>query len=96
VLQVTSALFKLGAYEVSLGGTIGVGGAGDWRRLLTDMRHAHHAHTLAVHAHDAYGKALANVLTAVEVSMRPCANYCCLWSRTLRSEMCRTTADACR
>jgi hypothetical protein len=52
-----------------LGDTIGVGSAGSWRSLLQYLiKDAQHKpQQLAVHAHDTYGQALVNVLTALEV-----------------------------
>lgn len=62
VASVSSALLDAGCYEVSLGDTIGVGTAGHVGRLIE----AHQARglsteQLALHFHDTYGQALANV-----------------------------------
>jgi hydroxymethylglutaryl-CoA lyase len=59
VAQVSRVLLDAGCYEVSLGDTIGVGTAGHVGRLVE----AHHdrAGRLALHFHDTYGQALANV-----------------------------------
>lgn len=62
VAMVSQALVDAGSYEVSLGDTIGVGTAGHVGRLI----HAHvdrgiSVRQLALHFHDTYGQALANV-----------------------------------
>ncbi|AQA02272.1 hydroxymethylglutaryl-CoA lyase [Mycobacterium sp. MS1601] len=58
VAAVSQELFDAGCYEVSLGDTIGVGTAGHVAALV-----AAHADVsrLALHFHDTYGQALANV-----------------------------------
>ena len=67
VVQVGRRLFDLGASQLSLGDTIGVGTAGHVRRLLTAFNEAGLANdTLAVHFHDTYGQALANALAALQ------------------------------
>lgn len=62
VHDVSAALLDLGCYEVSLGDTIGVGTAGDTERLLARLVPALGADRLALHCHDSYGQALANIL----------------------------------
>ena len=62
VHDVSAALLDLGCYEVSLGDTIGVGTAGDTERLLAHLVPALGADRLALHCHDSYGQALANIL----------------------------------
>ena len=66
VADVCVALMDLGAHELSLGDTIGVGTPGHVRALLAelDLRGVARAAT-AVHFHDTYGQALANTLTAL-------------------------------
>ena len=66
VADVCVALMDLGAHELSLGDTIGVGTPGHVRALLAelDRRGVARAAT-AVHFHDTYGQALANTLTAL-------------------------------
>ena len=61
------ALLDAGCAELSLGDTTGAGTAADVRRLLDAHREAGIAlDRLAVHFHDTYGQALANVLAAIE------------------------------
>lgn len=62
VHDVSAALLDLGCYEVSLGDTIGVGTAGDTERLLARLVPALGAERIALHCHDSYGQALANIL----------------------------------
>lgn len=66
VLKVSQALLELGCYEISLGDTIGVGTIKGVETLL--RLHLDHlaASQLAVHFHDTYGQALANILIALD------------------------------
>lgn len=66
VLNVAKALLKMGCYEISLGDTIGVGTPADIERLLAVLLSQIPATKLAVHMHDTYGQALANVLVALQ------------------------------
>ncbi len=66
VLEVTRALFEMGCYEVSLGDTIGTGTAGSMATLLDTLLAHYPAEKLAVHCHDTYGQALANILVALQ------------------------------
>ena len=63
---VSRALFDMGCYEVSLGDTIGVGTAGHFKRLLDYLLLQNSADKLAVHCHDTYGQALANICASLE------------------------------
>jgi hydroxymethylglutaryl-CoA lyase len=66
VATVTSALLDMGCYEVSLGDTIGTGTAGSMARLLDVLLTRFKPEQLAVHCHDTYGQALANILVALQ------------------------------
>ncbi len=66
VRDVSEKLLDMGCYEVSLGDTIGVGTAGSISRLLDTMLAAFGADKLAMHCHDTYGQALANIYVALE------------------------------
>ncbi len=66
VSNVAKALLKMGCYEISLGDTIGVGTPADIERLLAVLLSQIPATKLAVHMHDTYGQALANVLVALQ------------------------------
>nr|WP_279243473.1 hydroxymethylglutaryl-CoA lyase [Candidatus Litorirhabdus singularis] len=69
VLQVTRALLDMGCYEVSLGDTIGTGTAGSMTTLLEVLLAELPAASLAVHCHDTYGQALANILVALQLGI---------------------------
>lgn len=57
----------MGCYEVSLGDTIGVGTPGSMKRTLESVMMEVPLSAVAVHCHDTYGQALANILTAMQV-----------------------------
>ncbi|XP_011197180.2 hydroxymethylglutaryl-CoA lyase, mitochondrial [Bactrocera dorsalis] len=66
VAKIVNALFSLGCYEISLGDTIGVGTPGSMRRMLDEVVKVVPPKKLAVHCHDTYGQALANILVSLE------------------------------
>ena len=66
VVRVARTLHDMGCYEVSLGDTIGVGTPGKARAMLRAVAAEVPASALAVHFHDTYGQALANVLACLE------------------------------
>ena len=66
VAEVADKLFSLGCYEISLGDTIGVGTPGSTAALLSTLLGRLPADKLAVHMHDTYGQALANILVALQ------------------------------
>ena len=66
VVDVGRRLFDLGASQLSLGDTIGVGTAGHVGALLRAFDEAGlAAESLAVHFHDTYGQALSNAVAAL-------------------------------
>jgi hydroxymethylglutaryl-CoA lyase len=70
VIDVARVLWDLGCYEVSLGDTIGVGTPLKARELLRAVAgHVPIAH-LAMHFHDTYGQALANLYAGMEEGAR--------------------------
>jgi hydroxymethylglutaryl-CoA lyase len=69
VADLAAALFELGCYEVSLGDTIGVGTPGKARALLQRVREAVPQQALALHFHDTYGQALANLLACLDLGI---------------------------
>ncbi|QIX25232.1 hydroxymethylglutaryl-CoA lyase [Nocardioides sp. JQ2195] len=70
VVSVGKRLFDLGASQLSLGDTIGVGTAGHVKRLLGAFGEAGlPIENLAVHFHDTYGQALANAYAALEAGV---------------------------
>jgi hydroxymethylglutaryl-CoA lyase len=66
VVRVAQRLFEMGCYEISLGDTIGVGTPGKARAMLRAVAGHIPMSALAVHFHDTYGQALANVLACLE------------------------------
>ncbi|MEM7169642.1 MAG: hydroxymethylglutaryl-CoA lyase [Pseudomonadota bacterium] len=66
VARVAERLYRLGCYEISLGDTIGVGTPGKTRALLDAVAAVLPVSALAVHFHDTYGQALANVMVGLE------------------------------
>ncbi|HRQ63637.1 MAG TPA: hydroxymethylglutaryl-CoA lyase [Xanthomonadaceae bacterium] len=70
VVRVSRRLHALGCYEISLGDTIGVGTARKAREMLHAVAAEVPLHALAVHFHDTYGQALANVFACVEAGVR--------------------------
>jgi hydroxymethylglutaryl-CoA lyase len=70
VVRVARRLYELGCYEISLGDTIGVGTPGKARDMLVAVASEVPMPALAVHFHDTYGQALANILACVEAGVR--------------------------
>ncbi|HEY0849515.1 MAG TPA: hydroxymethylglutaryl-CoA lyase [Bradyrhizobium sp.] len=70
VVDVAKTLFDLGCYEISLGDTIGVGTAVKARQLLRAVAGEVPMANLAMHFHDTYGQALANLYAGVEEGCR--------------------------
>lgn len=67
VAYVAKELAALGCYEVSLGDTIGVGTPIKAQRMLTAVAGVVPMEKLAVHFHDTYGQALANIYACLEL-----------------------------
>lgn len=70
VVRVAKRLHEIGCYEISLGDTIGVGTPGKARAMLRAVADAVPMDALAVHFHDTYGQALANILACLEEGVR--------------------------
>ncbi len=70
VVRVSEALFHMGCYEISLGDTIGVGTPHAARDMVRAVRSAVPIEQLAVHFHDTYGQALANIYACIEEGVR--------------------------
>ncbi|HRN62372.1 MAG TPA: hydroxymethylglutaryl-CoA lyase [Luteimonas sp.] len=66
VVRVSRALHAMGCYEISLGDTIGVGTPGKARAMLRAVASEVPMSALAVHFHDTWGQALANILACLE------------------------------
>jgi len=70
VVRVAQRLHALGCYEISLGDTIGVGTPVRARAMLRAVAQVVPINALAVHFHDTYGQALANILACLEEGVR--------------------------
>jgi hydroxymethylglutaryl-CoA lyase len=66
VAEVSQLLIDMGCYEISLGDTIGVGTPVKTQHMLDVVISNIPADKLAVHFHDTYGQALANILIALQ------------------------------
>ncbi|WP_338929191.1 hydroxymethylglutaryl-CoA lyase (plasmid) [Roseomonas mucosa] len=69
VARVAAALHRLGCYEISLGDTIGTGTPLAARRMLEIVAEQVPLEHLALHFHDTYGQALANILACLELGV---------------------------
>ncbi|MEC5196895.1 hydroxymethylglutaryl-CoA lyase [Xanthomonas campestris] len=70
VVNVAERLYRLGCYEISLGDTIGVGTPAKARQMLAAVAGSIPMQALAVHFHDTYGQALANIAACLEQGVR--------------------------
>ena len=70
VTDVAQALYERGAYEVSLGDTIGVGTPASVERMLDVVAKRVPVAQLAGHYHDTYGMAIANVHASWRLGVR--------------------------
>jgi hydroxymethylglutaryl-CoA lyase len=66
VADVAAKLFAMGCYEISLGDTIGTGTAARIETMIEAVVACVPIERLAVHFHDTYGQALANILVSLE------------------------------
>jgi hydroxymethylglutaryl-CoA lyase len=69
VVQIAEALHAMGCYEVSLGDTIGVGTPNATKALVEATAASLPTRAIAVHFHDTYGQALANICAALETGI---------------------------
>jgi len=70
VAEVCQTLYQMGCYEISLGDTIGVGTPGSVGQMLKEVTRLVPVDCLALHCHDTYGQALANILTGLQHGVR--------------------------
>ena len=66
VVRVAKDLHAMGCYEIALGDTIGVGTPAKARAMLQAVASELPMDSLAIHFHDTYGQALANILACLE------------------------------
>ncbi|KAM9255918.1 hydroxymethylglutaryl-CoA lyase, mitochondrial isoform 1-T1 [Cariama cristata] len=69
VAEVSKKMYSMGCYEISLGDTIGIGTPGSMKEMLTAVMKEVPVGALAVHCHDTYGQALANILVALQMGV---------------------------
>lgn len=69
VRDVARKLLELGCYEISLGDTIGVGTPGEARALVETVAGEVPVERLALHCHDTYGQALANIYACLDLGI---------------------------
>ena len=69
VATIAKELLAMGCYEISLGDTIGVGTAGQIKNLIEAVAKDVPINKLAVHMHDTYGQALANIYASLEMGV---------------------------
>jgi len=70
VADLAKTLWDLGCYEISLGDTIGVGTPDKAKQMLRAVSANIPAAKLAMHFHDTYGQALANLYAGLEEGVR--------------------------
>jgi hydroxymethylglutaryl-CoA lyase len=66
VAEVAEQLLQMGCYEISLGDTIGVGTPASVSAMLDAVLERVPVEKTAVHLHDTYGQALANIYAALQ------------------------------
>jgi hydroxymethylglutaryl-CoA lyase len=69
VVEVAAALADLGCYEISLGDTIGIGTPAKARAMAKAVAERIGVERVALHFHDTYGQALANVLACLDLGV---------------------------
>ena len=69
VVEVAKTLYDMGCYEISLGDTTGVGTPEKAKLMLAAVAQAVPIEKLAVHFHDTYGQAIANIYACLELGV---------------------------
>ncbi len=69
VAWVAGRMIEVGCYEISLGDTIGVGTPIKAQTMIAAVAEKVQLERLAVHFHDTYGQALANILAVMELGV---------------------------
>lgn len=69
VAEVSHILFDAGCYEISLGDTIGTGTPASIERVIELTSQKIPLAKLALHAHDTYGQAIANIYRALQMGV---------------------------
>ncbi|MGE6601550.1 hydroxymethylglutaryl-CoA lyase [Lysinibacillus fusiformis] len=69
VKRIIDAYIEMGVSEISLGDTIGVADPVQVKAILTELLTQYDSNLFALHFHDTYGRALANIFTALELGI---------------------------
>ncbi len=69
VLGIAQELYNMGCFEISLGDTIGVGTPLQAKNLIETLASELPISALALHFHDTYGQALANIYACLELGV---------------------------
>jgi hypothetical protein len=70
-------MLKIGCFEISLGDTIGVGNPKTINQLLTELKKVDSdMNKYAIHCHDTYGLALANIYQSLENGIKVIDSSC--------------------
>jgi len=69
VADVAAQLLAMGCYEISLGDTVGTGTPARVQATIEAVARVVPIERLAVHFHDTYGQALANILASLELGV---------------------------
>ncbi|MBU3069341.1 hydroxymethylglutaryl-CoA lyase [Aestuariicella sp. G3-2] len=69
VAEIARQLYDMGCYEVSISDTTGVATPASTQRVLEECLKLIPLENLAVHMHDTYGQALANILMALQMGI---------------------------
>ncbi|MFT5880120.1 MAG: hydroxymethylglutaryl-CoA lyase [Moritella sp.] len=69
VVPVASQLYQMGCYQISLGDTVGVGTPEAAKAMINEVEKQVPIDKLAVHFHDTYGQALANIYAALQLGV---------------------------
>ncbi len=70
VARVAKQLYEAGCFEISLGDTIGVGTPNQAKQLVAAVSEVVPINKLAIHFHDTYGQALANIYACLDLGIR--------------------------
>lgn len=70
VVEVSRKLYSLGCAEIALSDTIGTGTPAQVRQMIRAVSREVPVAHLAVHFHDSYGQALANIYAALQLGVR--------------------------
>ncbi|XP_072027535.1 hydroxymethylglutaryl-CoA lyase, mitochondrial-like [Amphiura filiformis] len=69
VAEVAKKMYEMGCYEISLGDTIGVGTPSAMQEVIRLVTQEIPIDKVAVHCHDTYGQALANIYAALQMGV---------------------------